>query len=168
MTTIALQGLFAVALGASTSHRARAQAAGVDTSTVSLQSFSVIVRDYDEALRWYRDKLGFAVLRDQKFGANGQRFVMVGPTKDAATAIVLQHFENNGGDSTMTLKYGDRVGKEVNIVLRTGDVMATYERLKARGIAFSAPPKQQPWGAEALFSDLYGNTFVLVGAMHRR
>lgn len=136
--------------------------------TLKLQSFSVIVRDYDEALRWYTEKLGFAVVRDQKFGGGGQRFVTVAPVKDAPTVIVLQHFENNGGDTTMTMKYGDRVGKEVNIVLHTSDVTATYERMKAKGVVFTMPPKQQPWGGEALFSDLYGNSFVLIGPIRPR
>jgi uncharacterized glyoxalase superfamily protein PhnB len=136
--------------------------------TVRLQSFSVIVRDYDEALRWYTDKLGFAVIRDQTFGSGGQRFVTVAPEKEAPTVIVLQHFDNNGGDTTMTQKYGDRVGKEVNIVLHTTDVTATYERMKAKGVVFTMTPKQQPWGGEALFTDLYGNSFVLVGPLRAR
>jgi uncharacterized glyoxalase superfamily protein PhnB len=135
---------------------------------IKLQSFSVIVRDYDEALRWYTDKLGFAVVRDQKFGSGGQRFITVAPVKDAPTVIVLQHFENSGGDTTMTSKYGDRIGKEVNIVLHTTDVTATYERLKSKGVVFTMPPKQQPWGGEALFRDLYGNSFVLVGPLSAR
>jgi catechol 2,3-dioxygenase-like lactoylglutathione lyase family enzyme len=139
-----------------------------ETGSLRLQSFSVIVRDYDEALAWYRDKLGFVVVRDQSFGAGGQRFILVAPTKDADTGIVLQLFENRGGDPSMAASYADRVGKEVNIVLRTADVTGTYEELKAKGVAFSMPPRQQPWGGEALFSDLYGNTFVLVGPLHRR
>jgi catechol 2,3-dioxygenase-like lactoylglutathione lyase family enzyme len=131
---------------------------------LKLQSFTVIVRDYDDALRWYRDKLGFAVIRDQSFG-QGQRFVMVAPTSKSETAIVLEHLK--GGGPAMTSGYGDRVGKEVNIVLRSDDVSATYEALKARGVEFDAAPHQQPWGGEALFHDLYGNTFVVVGPLKR-
>jgi uncharacterized glyoxalase superfamily protein PhnB len=133
---------------------------------VVLQSFSVIVRDYDEALRWYNEKLGFAVLRDQKFGAS-QRFVMVAPSKSSETGIVLQHWSGGEGP-TMTATYEDRVGKEVNIVLRTSDVTAAYESMRARGVTFHQVPQQQPWGAEALFRDLYGNSFVLVGPLHAK
>jgi uncharacterized glyoxalase superfamily protein PhnB len=151
-----------------TAASAQTAPSSADSGALALQSFSLIVRDYDEALRWYTQKLGFAVVRDQAFGAGGQRFVMVAPARDAATAIVLQHYENNGGDTTMTATYGDRIGKQVNIVLRTSDVTAAYERMKSRGVVFSMPPRQQPWGGEALFSDLYGNTFVLVGPLRRR
>jgi catechol 2,3-dioxygenase-like lactoylglutathione lyase family enzyme len=134
--------------------------------SVTLQSFSVIVRDYDHALRWYTDTLGFVVVRDQRFGAT-ERFIMVAPSKSSATAVVLQHWKGGGGPG-MTTTYEDRVGKEVNIVLRTGDVTASYETMRARGVVFHQPPRQQPWGGEALFRDLYGNSFVLVGPLHAR
>ena len=131
--------------------------------SVTLQSFSVIVRDYDHALRWYTDTLGFVVVRDQKFGA-GERFIMVAPSKSSGTAVVLQHWK--GGGPGMTTTYEDRVGKEVNIVLRTSDVTTSYQTMRARGVVFHQPPRQQPGGGEALFRDLYGNSFVLVGPLH--
>jgi uncharacterized glyoxalase superfamily protein PhnB len=146
---------------------ASAQTPAAETPvTVKLQSFSVIVRDYDEALAWYTDKLGFATIRDQRFGAN-ERFIMVAPTKTAETAIVLQHAKGSG-QPNMPASYEDRLGKQVNIVLNTSDVTATYERMRARGVSFHQEPRQMPWGGEALFKDLYGNSFVLVGPLHAR
>jgi predicted enzyme related to lactoylglutathione lyase len=160
---------FVVAMMLTAPRVAASQTLGVSDTTnavVKLQSFSVIVRDYDEALEWYTEKLGFVTMRDQKFGAN-QRFIMVGPSKTSETGIVLQHWQAAGGPS-MTESYENRVGKEVNIVLHAADVSATYDAMRARGVAFHQPPQQQPWGGEALFRDLYGNSFVLVGPMHAK
>jgi catechol 2,3-dioxygenase-like lactoylglutathione lyase family enzyme len=155
-----------VAMAATTFATSAMMAQGVTppAPALRLRSFTVVVRDYDEALRWYTEKLGFVVVRDQAFGA-GRRFIMVAPTKDAQTGIVLEHWQGGAGPA-MTTTYADRVGKEVNIVLDTDDVTATATRLAGRGVTFQSPPKQMPWGGEATFTDLYGNTFVLVGPLH--
>jgi len=159
----AFLGLFLAATTLAASPMA-AQTITPPAAALRLRSFTVVVRDYDEALRWYTEKLGFVVVRDQTFGA-GRRFIMVAPAKDAQTGIVLEYWQGGAGPG-MTTTYADRVGKEVNIVLDTDDVTATATRLAARGITFQSPPKQMPWGGEATFTDLYGNTFVLVGPLH--
>ena len=134
--------------------------------TVRLQSFSVIVPDYDEAKRWYTEKLGFVVLRDQAFGRD-ERFVLVAPPGQADIGIVLQKARTapSPAEPTMRNDYSDRIGTTVNVVLATSDVSAYAEALRGRGVSFTAPPKQMPWGAQATFTDLYGNSFVIVGPM---
>jgi catechol 2,3-dioxygenase-like lactoylglutathione lyase family enzyme len=137
--------------------------------TLRLQSFSVIVPNYDEAKAWYVDKLGFVVVRDQSFGA-GERFVMVAAPGQPETGIVLQKAKSapRVDEPAMPTDYSDRVGKTVNIVLLTSDVTAYANALKSRGVSLDAGPQQMPWGAQATFKDLYGNSFVLTGPLHAR
>ena len=127
---------------------------------MKLRSFTVIVRDYDEAKSWYVSKLGFATLVDRKFGA-GQRFVLVAPPGQREPAIVLEQAQRN--DPTMPADYSDRIGKEVNIVVATNDLTRLATVLKERGVRFRQEPRKQAWDGEAIIEDLYGNSIVLVG-----
>jgi catechol 2,3-dioxygenase-like lactoylglutathione lyase family enzyme len=142
-----------------------AVAAAQDSSpAVRLQSFSIIVRDYDDAKRWYAEKLGFVVLRDQAFG-QGERFVLVAPPGQADVGIVLQKAVRapNSAEPEMATDYSDRIGKQVNIVLRAATVRQYADSLRARGVQLTSPLRNMPWGAQVTFVDLYGNTFVVVG-----
>jgi predicted enzyme related to lactoylglutathione lyase len=151
-------------------YRGAAQASPAPPApTVRIQSFSVIVPDYDEAKRWYTETLGFVAVRDQTFGKD-ERFVLVAPAGQADIGIVLQKARTapNPAEPTMRHDYSDRIGKTVNVVLATSDVSAYADALRARGVSFTAPPRQMPWGAQATFTDLYGNSFVIVGPMTAR
>jgi predicted enzyme related to lactoylglutathione lyase len=140
-----------------------AQAAS-EGARLRLQSFSVIVHDYDEAKAWYTSKLGFAVVRDQAFG-KGERFLMVAPPGQSDVGIVLQKAlrDPNPDEPEMATDYRDHVGKTVNIVLRSNAVQEYADSLKARGVKLTAPVRVMPWGTQATFVDLYGNSFVVVG-----
>ena len=135
--------------------------------TLRLQSFSVVVRDYDEAKAWYTARLGFAVVRDQPFGAAGERFLMVAPPGQRDVGIVLQKavVARRPDEPGMATDYSDRIGKVVNVVLVTNDVRALADSLRARGVELTAPPTQMAWGGQVTFRDLYGNTFVAVGPL---
>ncbi|HJU66396.1 MAG TPA: VOC family protein [Gemmatimonadaceae bacterium] len=137
--------------------------------SVRLQSFSVIVPDYDEAKAWYMEKLGFVVLRDQRFGQD-ERFIQVAPAADAPVSIVLQkaRMAPSPSEPAMPTDYSDRIGKTTNIVLRVSDVTAYARTLEQRGVTLTAPPRQMPWGGQATFKDLYGNSFVIVGPLTAR
>jgi catechol 2,3-dioxygenase-like lactoylglutathione lyase family enzyme len=119
-----------------------------------------VVRQYEEAKAWYTRQLGFVVVRDQAFGS-GQRFLLVAPPGTPGVGFVLEKARRD--DPAMPMDYSDRVGKEVNIVLATSDLTRLAQVLQRRGVRFRQPPRQQPWGGEAVIEDLYGNTFVLVG-----
>lgn len=144
--------------------RTAAQTPRDTTPSVRLQSFSVIVRDYDEAKAWYTAKLGFVVVRDQAFGA-GERFILVAAPGQPEVGIVLQKAVTppSREEPEMRNDYTDRIGKVVNIVLRTSDVRAYADSLAARGVSLTSPVRDMPWGAQTTFRDLYGNTFVVVG-----
>jgi len=102
--------------------------------TLRLQSFTVVVRDYDEAKTWYTARLGFAVVRDQPFGAAGERFVMVAPPGQRDVGIVLQKaaIPGRAAEPGMGGDYSDRVGTLVNAVLVTNDVTTLADSLRAR------------------------------------
>jgi len=106
------------------------------------------VRDQKAQLAFYTEKLGFEVLTDQPLGA--QRWIELKIPR-AETHVVL--FTPEGHE--------DRVGSFVNASLACDDVKKTYEELKARGVEFTQPPTEQPWGTFAKFKDADGNQFVL-------
>ncbi|HEY4282809.1 MAG TPA: VOC family protein [Chthoniobacterales bacterium] len=130
--------------------------------TVQLRSFTIVVRDYDEAKKWYTEKLGFVTLIDQKFGP-AQRFVLIAPPGSGKEDVGFVLEKARRDDPTMPIDYTDRIGKEVNIVLRTSDLSRLSADYHDRGVQFRQTPKQQPWGGEAIIEDLYGNSIVLVG-----
>jgi len=134
----------------------------VSSPTLRLRSFTIIVRDYDEAKNWYTEKLGFITLIDQKFGPS-QRFVLIAPPGSSKEDVGFVLEKARRDDPTMPTDYTDRIGKEVNIVLRTNDLSRLCSEYRDRGIQFRQAPKQQVWGGEAIVEDLYGNSIVLVG-----
>ena len=128
-------------------------------SFTKLRYATVLVRDYDEALKWYTETLGFAKLEDQKFGPD--RWIVVVPQGQREVGIVLAK-PRSAADAHTGTDYSDRVGKETNWVFQATDCDALYKSLSARGVHFLQPAKRQPWGTvQAIFEDLYGNVFVV-------
>ncbi len=113
-----------------------------------LKFMGIPVRDQKAQLAFYTEKLGFEVLTDQPLGK--QRWIELKIPR-AETHVVL--FTPEGHE--------DRVGGFVNASLACDDVEKTYAELKARGVEFTQPPTQQPWGTFAKFKDADGNQFVL-------
>ncbi len=109
----------------------------------------VPVRDQDRALAFWTGKLGLKVATDQPMGP-GQRWIEL-TIPGAETRIVL--FTPDG--------HQDRIGTFFNGSLETADVEKAYTEMKARGVEFRTPPKQEPWGTSAIFLDSEGNQFVL-------
>lgn len=107
----------------------------------------VYVSDQDQALDFYTNALGFEKREDATIG--DYRWIEVAPP-GAETTVVLSKGE------------AEQVGKFAGIVFHTGDLQATYEALRGRGVPFTEAPTAQPWGLEAQFVDRDGNTFVLV------
>jgi len=110
---------------------------------------SIPVRDQDEALSFYTDKLGFQIITDQQFNEKQRWIEMRIPGSE--TKVVL--FTPPGHE--------DRVGSFSNVTFMTDDIDQTYNELKTRGVSFSAPPTKQPWGHFAKFVDPDGYEFVL-------
>jgi catechol 2,3-dioxygenase-like lactoylglutathione lyase family enzyme len=117
---------------------------------------TILVRDQDEALRFYTEKLGLEKLDDMTFGEGGDRWLTVTAPKQKDVQIFLQKADSFG------VQLMDSVGKAPAWAFNTDDCRGDYEALKARGVNFLSEPKEQPWGIEATFEDLYGNKFSIV------
>jgi predicted enzyme related to lactoylglutathione lyase len=122
---------------------------------------TILVRDQDEALQFYTEKLGLEKRDDISFGP-GARWLTVAPQGQRDIQIVLQKpepaFHGEQGAADM-LSY---VGHGTTWVFETDDCRAEYETLRARGVTFQHPPTDEPYGVEAVFEDIYGNSFSLL------
>jgi predicted enzyme related to lactoylglutathione lyase len=105
-------------------------------------------KDQERALKFWTETMGLKVLTDQPLG--NQRWIEL-QIPGAQTRIVL--FTPEGHE--------DRIGTFFNGSMGCDDVEYAYEKLKAKGVEFAAPPTKQPWGTFATFRDPDGNTFVL-------
>ncbi|AQS58097.1 VOC family protein [Desulforamulus ferrireducens] len=112
---------------------------------------SVPVDDYDEALKWYTEKLGLEVRKDNTFG-EGYRFIAVGAKQQPDVEIVLN--KNIPGVV--------EVGKVSGWVFGTDNCRQQVETLREQGVQILSEPEEVPWGIQAAIADPYGNSFVLV------
>ena len=123
---------------------------------------TVWVLDQDRALRFYTEKLGFEVTTDADMGG-GARWLTVQAPKQSDLHLVLA----NPGPPMLAEEDGKVIRELVAKgamgagVMRTDDVRATYEELKAKGVEFVQEPAERPYGIEALFRDDSGNWFSL-------
>lgn len=116
---------------------------------------TILVRDQDEALRFYTEKLGLEKMDDMEFG-EGNRWLTVTAPKQRDVQIFLAKADSFGMDLM------DQVGRAPSWAFSTDNCRETYETLKARGVKFVSEPKEKPWGIEAVLEDLYGNKFAVV------
>jgi predicted enzyme related to lactoylglutathione lyase len=116
---------------------------------------TILVRDQDEALQFYTEKLGLETMDDMSFG-EGNRWLTVTAKNQRDVQIFLQKADSFGIDAM------DQVGKATMWAFNTDDCREDYETLKGRGVKFLSEPTAQPWGIQAIFEDLYGNKFSIV------
>ena len=120
---------------------------------------TIFVRDQDEALQFYTEKLGFEKRADDARTMLGFRWLTVAPTGQKEPEFVLL--------KAVEKEQTEQVGKQSHLGFSTDDCRATYEALKARGVKFTSPPEDVGYGVQALFEDLYCNEFVLVQTRNR-
>jgi catechol 2,3-dioxygenase-like lactoylglutathione lyase family enzyme len=123
----------------------------------------IYVLDQDSAYNFYVNKLGLEVRTDAKMD-NGFRWLTVGPKGQPDIEIVLMASKPGRGMDEQTsemLRTVIRKGTLGSGVLETADCHKTYEELRARGVEFQSPPKEQFYGIEAVFKDDSGNWFSL-------
>jgi len=117
---------------------------------------AMVVADYDEAIAFYRDKIGFELREDTDLGG-GKRWVVVAPA-GAAGGLLLAR----GVGERQTASIGDQTGGRVGFFLYTDDFERDFGAMTARGVRFVRPPKQEPYGIVAVWEDLYGNLWDLL------
>ena len=124
--------------------------------TLHLSAVTCLVRDYDEALRFFRDDLGFEVVEDTPLEA-GKRWVVVAPDA-GGTALRLAVATS----PEELAQVGAQAGGRVAWFLETDDFKGDYYRLVSRGIRFVEAPRDESYGTVAVFADVYGNRWDLV------
>jgi catechol 2,3-dioxygenase-like lactoylglutathione lyase family enzyme len=123
----------------------------------TLALVTLLVRDYDEAARWYTDVLGFDLLEDTPL-PDGRRWVRVAPQGNAGAAFLLARADTPSQEAAVGRQTGGRVG----FFLVTDDFARDHAAMSARGVIFAEAPRHETYGAVAVFLDLYGNRFDLI------
>jgi catechol 2,3-dioxygenase-like lactoylglutathione lyase family enzyme len=130
----------------------------------SIAHVALVVRDYDEAIAFFTGVLGFTLVEDTEIPEQGKRWVLVRPAGSTGTSILLARPSQPGQEAFV----GNQTGGRVSFFLRTDDFQRDYETLRARGVEFVRPPTAAPYGMVAVFKDLYGNLWDLLGPVAER
>ena len=119
---------------------------------------ALVVREYDEALAFYVDKLGFDVVEDTYIPEQDKRWVVVAPPGSSESRLLLARAV---GDEQAS-RIGNQTGGRVFLFLYTDDLWRDYRMYRTKGVIFVREPKEEAYGTVAVFKDLYGNLWDLL------
>jgi catechol 2,3-dioxygenase-like lactoylglutathione lyase family enzyme len=119
---------------------------------------ALLVRDYDEAIAWFTGALGWALLEDTP-REPGKRWVRVAPAPDSPNGLLLARAAN----AVQLAQVGRFAGGRVGLFVHSDDFDADHAAMLARGVRFVESPRHEEYGKVAVFEDLYGNRWDLVG-----
>ncbi|WP_320130119.1 VOC family protein [uncultured Sphaerochaeta sp.] len=128
----------------------------------SIAHIALVVRDYDEALDFYVNILGFTLVEDTYQPEQDKRWVVVAPPNSSGTTLLLARASKPEQISFI----GNQCGGRVFLFLSTDDFWRDYHSMVEKGITFIRDPKVAEYGTVAVFSDLYGNLWDLVEFLH--
>ncbi len=127
----------------------------------TLGHIALVVRDYDEAIAFFTEKLSFQLIEDtastDRFGGN-KRWVLVAPRGSRGTSLVLARASSPEEES----RIGSQSGGRVFLFLHTDNFWTDFREMTARGVKFCREPREEPYGTVAVFEDLYGNKWDLL------
>ncbi|MEU0112321.1 VOC family protein [Streptomyces bobili] len=119
---------------------------------------TLVVDDYDEAIRFYTEAVGFRVVEDEA-RPDGSRWVVVRPGgHQDGTGLLLARAK----DDAQCSRVGDQTGGRVGFFLHTEDFAGDHARMSAAGVTFLEEPRHESYGSVAVFRDLYGNRWDLL------
>jgi len=124
----------------------------------SIAHVALVVRDYDEAIDFYVNKLRFELVEDTYQPEQDKRWVVVRPRGDGTTSLLLARASTPHQETFV----GNQAGGRVFLFLRTDNFQRDYNALLEAGVKFVREPKHAPYGAVAVFEDLYGNRWDLI------
>ena len=124
----------------------------------SIAHIAIVVRDYDEAIDFYVNKLRFELVEDTYQPEQDKRWVIVKPPGSEGTSLLLARASNAHQEAFI----GNQAGGRVFLFLRTDDFWRDHAALVEAGITFIREPKRAGYGIVAVFEDLYGNLWDLV------
>src|SRR4051812_3629848 len=134
-------------------------------SGMHLEQVALIVDDYDAAIAFFVGALGFELVEDSPARTNDgrpKRWVVVRPP-GATTGLLLARADGEGQAAAV----GDQFAGRVGLFLRVDDFAAAYERMRAAGVEFVTQPRAEPYGQVAVFLDVAGNRWDLLGGRAR-
>jgi catechol 2,3-dioxygenase-like lactoylglutathione lyase family enzyme len=127
-----------------------------------LEHFSLIVDDYDAAIAFFVDALGFELVEDSParttVGGRPKRWVVVRPSGQS-TGLLLAQADGERQRGAV----GDQFAGRVGLFLRVDDFQAQFERMRAAGVEFVGEPRDEPYGRVVIFLDVAGNRWDLLG-----
>ncbi len=124
----------------------------------SIVHIALVVRDYDEAIEFYTEKLHFTLIEDTYQPEQDKRWVVVSPPGSSGTTILLAR----ASKPEQVPFIGDQAGGRIFLFLGTDDFWRDYNDITSKGIEIVREPKVQDYGIVAVFKDLYGNLWDLV------
>lgn len=124
----------------------------------ALVHIALVVRDYDEAIDFYVNKLKFELVEDSYQPEQDKRWVVIAPPGSKGAAILLARASKPEQHDFI----GNQAGGRVFLFLNTDDFWRDYHAMLAQGVVFIREPQQQDYGLVAVFSDLYGNQWDLL------
>ena len=122
----------------------------------AIANITLVVRNYDEAIAYFTDALGFRLVEDSPLGG-GKRWVVVAPD-GGGTGLLLAQAASPEQEAAI----GNQTGGRVAFFLHTDDFARDYARMYARGVTFVEEPRDEPYGTVVVFQDIYGNKWDLV------
>ena len=124
---------------------------------MEIAQISLVVRDYDEAIAWYRQCLGFELVEDTDLG-NGKRWILMAPAGAKGSRLLIARAAND----VQASRIGNQTGGRVFLFLHTDDFGRDFAWMKERGVHFVEEPRSEAYGKVVVFEDLYGNRWELV------
>lgn len=124
---------------------------------MKIAQLTYLVRDYDEAIRWFTEKLGFILKEDSKL-SDTKRWVVVAPPGENGAALLLAKAEVDKQKAAV----GDQCGGRVFLFMQTDDFDRDHKAMSSRGVRFLDTPRTESYGKVAVFEDLYGIKWDLI------
>lgn len=121
---------------------------------------ALVVRDYDEAIAFFTQKLSFTLVEDTYEPEQDKRWVIVSPPDSDGPSLLLAKATTQDQEIAVGKQAGDRVF----LFLKTDDFWRDFYQLQERGVRFVRKPREEPYGMVAVFEDLYGNRWDLLGS----
>lgn len=123
-----------------------------------LISISLLVDEYDRAIDYYTQTLGFKLIEDTPINES-KRWVLISPSENNETSLLLAKAANDEQKNQI----GNQSGGRVFLFLQSDDFWNDYHEMKSKGVEFLEEPRSEKYGMVVVFQDLYGNKWDLIG-----
>ena len=123
----------------------------------SIATVALVVADYEEAIAFYRDAVGFTLVEDRPLAPDKRWVVLAPPGGDGARLLLAKA---DGPDQIAVI--GRQAGGRVMLFLQTDDFDRDHARMRVNGVRFLEEPRREAYGTVAVFVDLYGNKWDLI------